>query len=182
LIESKGKSMSTLVPEITTPAVGTFTSGAPTINDLILTQLAPVAVQAVEGAVQDANASLRADMASSQAAVSDTVQALHAESKSLIGDLAARLTAIEPKVEQALGRVGVAVVHNAETDPVTQRGLVWGVGAAVVLYAGVVLVAYLLGNPQAAKLWGTGLGAIGAYVLWVSNAGTALPKLPTKSK
>jgi hypothetical protein len=168
--------------EITTPAAGTFTSGAPTINDLILAGLAPVAVQAVEGAVQDANASLRADMASSQAAVSDTVQTLHAESKTLIGELEARVTANEQAIQDALGKAGGALVKNVEEDPVTQRGLVWGAGAVIALYAGVVLIAYLSGNPEAKNIWGTAIGAIGAFVLWVSKAGVSLPKLPTKRK
>lgn len=106
----------------------------------------------------------------------DVATQLHTASLQLISNLEARVTAVEPKVEQALANAGTAVLTRVQTDSWLQRAIVLSIVGAAVLYAGAVLVAYLAGNAEAAKIWGSAPGAILAAVLWVSNSG-ALPKL-----
>lgn len=162
---------------IDTPIQPTVPAPAPAdLNSLLLAQLAPVAVQAAEHAV--------AVVKDATTAMQVTVDTKHGESLALIGGLQAVVTGISAEVaankaaiEAGVGRAGVAVVNNIEHDPWTQRGIV----AALLLAGLFVLVGAAMGNATCNR-WIAGAPlAFGSAVLWVSNAGLSLPKLPTKS-
>ena len=143
------------------------------LNSLLMAQLAPVAVQAAEHAV--------AVVADATTAMQVTVDAKHVESLALITGLqnvvtgiSAEVAANKAAIESGVGRAGVAVVNNIEHDPWTQRGIV----AALLLAGLFVLVGAAMGNATCNR-WIAGAPlALGSAVLWVSNAGLSLPKLP----
>jgi len=106
----------------------------------------------------------------------------------VVADLQARLTAVEATAQQALQQqapvliadaatAGTAVLHTVETDPALQRNVVYGLVAACIIGALVILVAALLGNATANSWIGAAPGLIVGAILWVSKA-----QLPAASK
>jgi hypothetical protein len=151
------------------PVPVSFTDGLTAmVAPLVAPLVQDAATSAATSAVQPVQASVDAKHAESLAAIG----ALQTGMNLLVDEIAANKAAIEA----AVGRVGAAVVKNVEEDPWTQRGIV----AAFLLAGLIILVAALLGNSTANRWIGGVPIALGAAVLWVSNAGMSLPKLPAK--
>lgn len=139
------------VPNATAPTLDT--------NSLIVAAVTPVAQQVA----------------------TQVAEQLHQGSLQLIGDLTSRVTANEQAIQDAVGRAGSGLLHGIETDSKTQQIIIGGIVAGLILGALIVLVAYLNGNPQAAKvIAGVPAVAVG-LALWVSKVGITLPKPAAKT-
>lgn len=129
---------------------------APDLTGLLVAQLAPIAQQAAQQAVQDVQARM--------SAVEATV--------------AAQLPALEAKIGVAAAPAVTSILTNVESDPTTQRIVVCATLAAALAGALIILVAALLGNSQAQHWIAAAPALLGAAVLWISKAGVSLPGTP----
>lgn len=126
-----------------------------------------VATEAAQQATTNATAAIQILSQGANRAASDA--------KQVATDLQVGFEAHKAYIEQRLAQVGASTLDEAATDRTLQRNLVYGAVGTALLMAVIILIAYLLGNSQAAHIWGAILGLPGAAVLWISSAGAKLP-------
>ena len=136
------------------------------LQSLLIAQLAPIAQQAAAQASQDATAGLSSIVAGIQSDLSNVQKTVQAH---------------QVQIEQQVANAGGAVIANVERHQWLQRVIALSILGAILAGALIVLVGYLTGNAQAAKIIAGVPAAVGGLVLlFVRLDGVALPKPAAK--
>lgn len=173
----------TVMAEQPAPVTPSFTDTMLPIVKPVVDQALASATQATTAAITDAQARLAAVEAQvatqGTAAITSVVSGLRDD----VTQLQADFTAHRAQVEEQLASAGTAVITGVVNDPTTRRDAALVLLGGVVLAGVIVLVAYLLGNPQAGRIVGGVPAAAIAIALWLSNIkGLVIPGLPTTNK
>lgn len=144
------------VPAPTPPPAAT-----PDMAQFVIDQLKPTVEAAAAKVANQA-------VAGATAQAKSVVAGLQADVTQLTGNHATNAARID-QIEQQLATAGTALVANVQTDPLTQRVLIWTITGVVLVLAAFIIVSAAFGNTVTKGWVGEALIGIGTVGAWHSR-------------